>query len=74
MGSFVKHRNAGARELNLLLKRTQYKEMLLTKLELRTMKKSPFTAQWHIRDIVGGEQAETVSTSLGTLVRLRGGA
>lgn len=72
MGRFVEHRKAGARETILLLKRTQYKEMLLKKLELRSMKKSMFTAQWHIRDIVGSEQVEVVTTSLGTLVRLRG--
>lgn len=71
MGAFLSNRAAGKKELLAILRRAPYQEMLIDKLELRTLKKSVFTAQWHVRDVVGGGVAETVATSLGTLVRLR---
>lgn len=71
MGEFLRNRVSGKKELLAIVKRAPYQEMLINKLELRTLKKSVFTAQWHVRDVVGGGVAETVATSLGTLVRLR---
>lgn len=71
MGEFLRNRAAGKKELLGILRRAPYQEMLIEKLELRTLKKSVFTAQWHVRDVVGGGVAETVATSMGTLVRLR---
>lgn len=72
-GAFCGQREKGNAEVIGLLRKTPYKEMLLGKLEGRTMKKSCFTAQWHVRDVVGGGRAETVETSVGTLVRIREG-
>ncbi|CDF38741.1 unnamed protein product [Chondrus crispus] len=71
MGGFDAQRRKGAAELLDLLRKTPFKEMLLNKLEGRSMKKSCFTAQWHVRDLVGGGPLETIETSVGTLVRLR---
>lgn len=73
MGEILRNRRAGNAEILALLKKAPYQEMLLEKLECRTLKNSLFTAQWHVRDVVGGGKAETVATSLGTLVRVRMG-
>ncbi|PXF44584.1 Serine/threonine-protein kinase 19 [Gracilariopsis chorda] len=70
MGMFMKNREAGAKHILSILKRTPYKEMVLTKLQLRTLKDTCFTARWHVRDVVGSGQAECVDTSVGVLVRL----
>lgn len=71
MGAFSARRKEGTAELLNIMRRTPYKEMLLKKLEERSLKKTYFTAQWHVRDLVGGGTMETVETSVGTLVRLR---
>jgi hypothetical protein len=71
-GFFSKMRTSGNRELISLLKRAPYREILLAKLELRRLRSSSFPALFHIRDCIGSGDAETVSTTLGTLVRFRG--
>lgn len=71
LGDILRNRNSGNKEMLSIVKRAPYKEMLIEKLEMRTLKKSIFTAQWHVRDMVGAKVFETVATSLGTLVRLR---
>lgn len=70
MGAFVKNRTEGEKQIVRLLNTAPYREMLLPNLEMRTLKRTIFTAQWHVRDVVGSGIANTVSTSIGTLVRL----
>lgn len=70
-GEFLKHRVAGRQEVVGALKRAPYKEMLLSKLEIRPLQKSLFPAQFHVRDIIGAGTAEAVATTAGVLVRLR---
>lgn len=72
MGAFGVQRENGNNELLGVVKRAPYREMLLNKAEMRSLKKSCFTAQWHLRDLVGCGKAETVDTSVGPLVRARG--
>lgn len=71
MGSFMRNREAGTKQIVAILKRTPYKEMGVTKLELRTLKGTCFTARWHVRDIVGSGRVECLDTSVGMLIRLR---
>ncbi|CAN8063911.1 unnamed protein product [Agarophyton chilense] len=71
MGEFMRNRRSGANEIVSILRKAPYKEMGLTKLELRTLKKTCFTARWHVRDVVGSGQADCVDTSVGALVRLQ---
>jgi hypothetical protein len=70
-GYLVKVRERGNKELLGILRRAPYREMLLVKLELRRLRSSVFPAIFHIRDVIGSNTAETVNTTLGTLVRLR---
>lgn len=71
MGKFMNDRATGESELVAILNRAPYREMPLLQLEQRTMKKSIFTAQWHVRDLIGSGVMTTVSTAnMGTLVRL----
>lgn len=70
MGRFIQHRKTGHDLLLGILRRAPYHEMPLKELEMRTLKGSMFTAQWHVRDIVGSGVANTISTTIGTLVRL----
>lgn len=71
MGAFRTNREAGTKRIRRLLARAPYQEMLLVKLETRTFTDSCFTAQWHVRDFVGGGDGDCVETSVGALVRLR---
>lgn len=71
MAQFVQNRRAGQKEVLGVLKRAPYCEMPLRELEMRSLKKSIFTAQWHVRDIVGSGVASTLPTTAGTLVRLK---
>lgn len=70
-GYFVQMRRNGNKELSGILQRAPYKEMLLSKLELRRLRSSSFPALFHIRDVIGSCGAETVDTTLGKLVRIR---
>lgn len=70
MAEFVKNRKTGDLQITKTLKAAQYREMTLPNLENRTLKNTIFTAQWHVRDLVGSGVISTVSTSIGTLVRL----
>lgn len=67
---FDENRASGHKQLLRQLKAAQYHELPLSKLELQTLKNTVFTAQWHVRDIVGSGVAHTVSTTVGTLVRM----
>lgn len=67
---FDENRASGLKQLLRQLKAAQYHELPLSKLELQTLKNTVFTAQWHMRDIVGSGIAHTVSTTVGTLVRI----
>lgn len=69
-GPFLRMRRKGNTELMGILKRAPYKEMHLSKLELRRLRSSPFPALFHIRDVIGSGAAESVATSLGILVRV----
>lgn len=71
MSVFVAHRESGDKQIIQLLKSSRYNEMPLSDMQLRTLKKTMFTAQWHVRDVVGSGIARTVSTTIGNLVRLR---
>lgn len=71
MGKVMNDRASGESELLAILKRAPYREMSLLQLEQRTMKKSIFTAQWHVRDLIGSGTMTTVPTvNMGTMVRL----
>lgn len=67
---FDENRACGHKQLLRQLKSAQYHELPLSKLELQTIKNTMFTAQWHVRDLVGSGVAHTVSTTVGTLVRM----
>lgn len=70
-GYFTQMRRKGNKELTGILQRAPFREMLLSKLELRRLRSSCFPAIFHIRDVIGSCGAETVSTTLGMLVRIR---
>lgn len=70
MAEFVEHRALGAGQITTLLKKAPYREMPLSELELRSLKNSYFTAQWHVRDVVGLGIVRTVETSIGIIARL----
>lgn len=74
VGYFLKVRSKGSDELVGILRRAPYSEMLLAKLEIRRLRSSTLPAIFHIRDVIGNNVAETTSTTLGTLVKLRVGA
>ncbi|KAI0565765.1 Serine-threonine protein kinase 19 [Gracilaria domingensis] len=71
MGAFMRNRRSGENEITAILRKAPYKEMGLTKLEMRSLKNTCFTARWHVRDVVGSGKAECVDTPVGVLVRLR---
>lgn len=71
MGKFMSDRASGESELVSILNQAPYREMDLLQLEQRTMKKSIFTARWHVLDLIGSGIMTTVSTlNSGRLVRL----
>lgn len=70
MAKFTQNRTEGEKQILRLLKSAPYREMPLDNLEMRTLKKTIFTSQWHVRDVVGSGIANTVTTTIGIIVRL----
>uniref|UniRef100_A0A7N0ULF5 Serine/threonine-protein kinase 19 n=1 Tax=Kalanchoe fedtschenkoi TaxID=63787 RepID=A0A7N0ULF5_KALFE len=53
IGSILKGISQGRKELLSLLKRTKYKEMMLTPLEKKRLRYSPLDMRFHLRDLIG---------------------
>lgn len=71
MGAFLRERKKGNSQILSILRKAPYKEMLLNDLEARTLSNTCFTARWHVRDVVGSDDAEAVATTAGVLVRFK---
>lgn len=70
MAEFQKYRQLGRKYVRRLIRSEPYKEISLSKLETRSIPGSCFTARWHVRDIVGSGDAESIQSSVGNIVRL----
>lgn len=60
----------GRKELISLLKRTKYKEMMMTSLEKKRLRFSSLDMRFHIRDLIGSGYLRTVQSPTGLLVQL----
>ena len=72
LGEFMRNREKGNNELLNVLKKEKYKEMSVKDLQERSLKNSCFTAQWHVRDLVGSGKVQSVHTTDGIIIRLTG--
>lgn len=72
LGNFMRNREKGNNELLDVLKKEKYKEMGVEDLQERSLKNSCFTAQWHVRDLVGSGKVQSVHTTDGNIIRLTG--
>ena len=60
----------GRKELISLLKRTKYKEMMMTSLQKKRLRFSSLDMRFHIRDLIGSGYLRTVQSPTGLLVQL----
>ncbi|XP_030053191.1 winged helix repair factor 1 [Microcaecilia unicolor] len=70
-GRFVKHFLHGRKALLGMIKKTKYKEVMLSDLQGRKVPTSmKLGLEYHIHDIIGAELVDCVATTSGTLLRL----
>ncbi|XP_029441746.1 serine/threonine-protein kinase 19 [Rhinatrema bivittatum] len=70
-GRFIKHFLQGRKVLLGMIKKSKYKEVLLSDLQGRKVPTSvKLGLQYHIHDIIGAELVDCVTTTSGTLLRL----
>ncbi|XP_031744617.1 serine/threonine-protein kinase 19 homolog isoform X3 [Cucumis sativus] len=70
IGSVLKGISQGRKELISLLKRTKYKEMMMTSLQKKRLRFSSLDMRFHIRDLIGSGYLQTVQSPTGLLVQL----
>jgi hypothetical protein len=70
-GQFITDVKKGREEVQSMLRRKKYKEIMLHTLQERTLKKSSLTIVWHMRELLGLGLAEIIETSNGKMVRLK---
>ncbi|CAK9309890.1 unnamed protein product [Citrullus colocynthis] len=70
IGSVLKGLSQGRKELISLLKRTKYKEMMMTSLQKKRLRFSSLDMRFHIRDLIGSGYLRTVQSPTGLLVQL----
>lgn len=70
IGSVLKGISQGRKELISLLKRTKYKEMMMTSLQKKRLRFSSLDMRFHIRDLIGSGYLRTVQSPTGLLVQL----
>nr|XP_033771759.1 serine/threonine-protein kinase 19 [Geotrypetes seraphini] len=70
-GRFVKHFLLGRKALLGMIRKTKYKEVMLSDLQGRKVPTSmKLGLEYHIHDIIGAELVDCVATTSGTLLRL----
>ncbi|KAK4527055.1 hypothetical protein GAYE_SCF34G4976 [Galdieria yellowstonensis] len=70
VGRLLKHCRQGRREILLMLKRSRYHEIAANTLEKRKLKRSSFPAKFHLRELIGSGQVESIESPAGTILRL----
>eukprot|EP01097_Dermamoeba_algensis_P010566 TRINITY_DN7885_c0_g1_i1.p1 TRINITY_DN7885_c0_g1~~TRINITY_DN7885_c0_g1_i1.p1 ORF type:complete len:139 (+),score=23.71 TRINITY_DN7885_c0_g1_i1:454-870(+) len=61
---------SGREEVVSLIRRLKFKEILLKDLRKKKLKNSFLGAELHVRDLIGQDELESVSTSSGPLIKL----
>lgn len=71
-GVFVKSLMCGRRALEAIFQRCKYREILRSDLEMKRLPKAAKLGMlYHIHDLIGADRLESVTTTSGSLLRLR---
>ncbi|XP_022156619.1 serine/threonine-protein kinase 19 isoform X2 [Momordica charantia] len=70
IGSVLKGISQGRKELISLLRRSRYKEMMMSSLQKKRLRFSSLDMRFHIRDLIGSGNLRTVQSPTGLLVQL----
>eukprot|EP01117_Protostelium_nocturnum_P003697 TRINITY_DN1497_c0_g1_i1.p1 TRINITY_DN1497_c0_g1~~TRINITY_DN1497_c0_g1_i1.p1 ORF type:complete len:340 (-),score=126.87 TRINITY_DN1497_c0_g1_i1:922-1941(-) len=71
VGPFVKQLMQGRKELIRMIGRSRWKEMFLSRLDVKNIKYTSLGSDLHVEDLVGREAAELINTASGRMIRLK---